>query len=116
MTFTGSRPVFAKFKGQIALNNKLLQLVETDEVQVKPGLQENFKIFYTPEKAGVYEIRGRVNYNDKLTYEKSATFTALKNPEQQYTFSFWPLSIYLLILLLIIILINKIREELKKKH
>jgi len=112
----GSRPVFAKFKGQISLNNKLLQLLETDEVQVRPNQQEDFKIFYTPEKAGIYEIQGRVNYNNKLTYEKSATFTALKNPEQQYTFTFWPLLIYLLIFLLIILLINKIREELKKKR
>jgi len=112
----GPRPVLAKFKGQLYQDNKLLQLLETDEVQVKPNQQEDFKIFYTPTKAGVYEIRGRVNYNNKLTYEKSATFTALKGPEQQYEFSFWPLLIYLLILLLIIILINKIREELKKKH
>jgi len=112
----GPRPVFAQFKGTLSFDGKVLQTLETDEFQVRPNQNHDFKIYYTPKKPGIYGVRGRVVYNQKLTYESSATFTALEITKMPNILSFWPLLIYLIILLLIIFLIAKIREELKKKR
>lgn len=113
---TGSRTVTAKFTGQLYYDNKILQLLATDAFQVKPNQQQDFKIYYTPKKPGIYEIRGRVIYNNKLTFERAATFTALELPKKPFPLGFWPILIYIIILLLIIFLIIKIKDELKKKR
>ena len=65
---TGKRSVSAKFKGAIRLDDRIVKLIETDEVIVPIGESSDFDIFFAPQLPGRYTIAGRVIYNKKLTY------------------------------------------------
>ncbi len=69
----GQRVVTAYFKGTVTLNGKILNVIESDKLAVEPGQNAELQAFFTPEKAGKYEITGRVIYNEKLTFEKGIT-------------------------------------------
>ncbi|MFC2134932.1 hypothetical protein ACFLTH_09965 [Bacteroidota bacterium] len=70
---TGQRTVTAKFKGEIIRNGKIVEIIESDSVDIIPGGVELFEIFYQPTLSGIYEVKGKVIYNNKLSYEKQTT-------------------------------------------
>lgn len=106
---TGEKPLEAKFKGQITYDNKIIQLLESDEPLFVPiGGQDNFQFYFTPQKAGRYIISGRVFYDSKQSYEQSAVLNI--NPES-YAKVFLKTLSYIILILVIIILLYKIRKE-----
>jgi hypothetical protein len=114
---TGSRSVFASFKGKISLGDQIVSLIETDEVQVGVNQFVNFSSFYTPKLPGQYVVSGRVQYNKKLTFEKGSVInvrpsaekpSAIRMPEGVRLI---PLIAYVLIIIVILILLSKIRKQ-----
>lgn len=67
---TGSRTVSAKFKGSILQGNRLVKIIDTDFYDTPPGAIANIETFFNPDAPGKYEVKGRVLYNNKLTYER----------------------------------------------
>lgn len=111
----GSRLVFAKFKGKISLNDQIVQLIDTPEMQVQPQESVNFTSYYSPKIAGKYLVTGRVNYNKKLTYEKGTVINVIAQPAKPMSavargLRLLPLAIFALIIASIIVLLSKIRR------
>lgn len=109
---TGEKRVDAQFKGTINLEGKIVNIAESELINVEIDEEEIFLFYFTPKRFGKYIITGRVFYDNKRTFEKSAVFNV--RPER---FSFLELisyAIYLAFLIGIIILIFKIRKERKK--
>jgi len=112
---SGNRKVVAQFKGEIRdlKTDKIIQVIESDALEVEPRETYEFKIFYVPEKAGDYQISGRVVYNKKITFEEKSKIIKVKN--QGFSLGWLLLLIlYMIIGLVILILIGKIRKARKK--
>ncbi len=114
---TGSRAVNAKFKGVIRHENKIAQVIETQEIIVPPGEIADLDIFFSPPSPGHYTIDGRIIYNKKLTFERGSILNV--NPpltsEQVKEYSFIPLLMYLLIIITILFILRKIIKDGQKK-
>lgn len=112
----GGRKVFAQFKGEIRnmKNDKIEQVLESEELEVNPGETINWRLFYTPSKAGTYQIAGRVVYNNKITFQEHSKIITAKSTGFSLS---WLLLIilYLIIGLVILILIGKIKKARKKR-
>lgn len=112
----GKRAVTAKFKGSIRLDDKITEIIETEEIIVPSGETGDFSIFFAPEKPGRYTLTGRVVYNKKLTFEKSTTLNVNPLPEKEKEFSILPLVLYITIIVTILFIARKIIKERKKKR
>ena len=114
-TFVNSGPRIAtsKFMGSIKLEDNIVEVIETDEVDVASGETVDLISFYTPKSPGRYVVTGRVQYNKKLTYEKGSVINV--SPKQdgdgpRFTLLF----IYLVILITIIFLVRRIMKSRKR--
>jgi len=106
---TGEKPLDAKFMGKITYQNKIIQLIESDESLFIPtGEQDNFQFYFTPQKAGKYIISGRVFYDNKRTYEQSAILNI--RPGNAFASTLKTIS-YIFLIIIIGILLYKIRKE-----
>ncbi len=66
----GEVQYLARFKGNVEFGEKVIELLESEELLVLPGEKVNFSIFYAPQESGRHIIRGRVFYGSKRTFEK----------------------------------------------
>jgi hypothetical protein len=111
----GQRSVFASFRGKITLNDQIVNVIGTEEVQVSSGQVVNFTSFYTPKQPGKYVVSGRVYYNRKLTYEKGTVINVIPRTEKPAVvpqgLRLIPIIMYTIILIIIIILLSKIRRK-----
>ena len=108
---TGEKELEAYFKGTVTLENKIIDLLETDKINVPTNSIEYFSLFFTPQKEGRYIISGRVFYNNKKTFESSSILEAI-NPGFSFKRLFLPAA-YITLIVLIGILYLKIRKERK---
>ena len=110
---TGKRSVTAKFKGAIRLDDKIVKLIETDDVIVPAGETSDFDIFFTPQNPGRYTINGRIIYNKKITFEKGSAFdvNAAIGSETPKKIPFFPLLIYVAMIITILFIVRKIIKE-----
>jgi hypothetical protein len=69
---TGERTVNARFVGKIMLGERTIQKIESDPVSVQINEEFPFQIYFTPQTEGKYILSGRVFYDSKRTFEKSA--------------------------------------------
>ncbi len=67
---TGQISTNAKFKGEVYINEVLIETLESDELEVPIGKTVNLTAYYTPQNPGRYTINGVVYYSGKMTYEK----------------------------------------------
>lgn len=67
----GEKSVNARFKGEITLNGKIVQILESESSSVDIGEQETFKFYFTPRKEGKYIVNGIVLYDGKRTFDKN---------------------------------------------
>jgi hypothetical protein len=106
---TGEKALEARFVGKITYENKIVQLLESDEPLFVPiDSQDNFQFYFTPKKAGKYIISGRVFYDKKRTYEQSAILNV--KPGASLTAILKTIS-YIILFMIISILLYKIRKE-----
>lgn len=113
-TFTndGEKPVRTKFKGQVTRDGKIIQLFESDqEVFVELGEETEYIFYFTAKETGRYLISGRVFYDGKRTYEKSAAFN-VRSKNQTLRTIIKSLT-YIALIALIAYLLYKIRKERK---
>lgn len=66
---TGQKKVSAKFKGNIKLDNQLIEILESEELDVGVGEIAEFIMHFTPENPGRYKVNGRFFYDKKQTFE-----------------------------------------------
>jgi hypothetical protein len=111
----GIRTVTAYFKGSIRKEDKIVQVVETEELDVASGSTNNFVSFFTPEDSGRYILSGRVVYNKKITYEKASVLNVNPVPREPSKFGIIQLLIYVTIIITILYLIRIIIKERKKR-
>lgn len=114
---TGPRSVNAKFNGAIRLDNKIVQVIETDEQIVESGQTAEFPVYFTPDEPGRYSLNGKALYNKKLTFEKGSVINVVpaEGAEQPKGYNALPLLIYIIILVTIIFIVRKILRE-RKSH
>jgi|GEM_PF-544915 len=112
----GPRTVSAKFKGTIttAEGGKLVKVIETDTYDVPPTQTARLESFFNPTEPGQYIIAGRVLYNNKLTFQKSAIVNV--NGSTMVAARSWksfllPFLLLLILILLLLILIAKKRRR-----
>ncbi|MBW2970698.1 hypothetical protein KY320_00905 [Candidatus Woesearchaeota archaeon] len=107
---TGERSVEAKFKGNVILDEQIVELLESESLRVQPDETVDFTTYFTPKEAGRYIVSGRVLYNSKLTFEKS-TIINVNYPSGLQGLNMIPILLYVLILGIILFLFYKIRKE-----
>ncbi len=78
----GARTVTAKFKGVIERDGRIVEAIETDPLNVKPSSVAELETFFNPEEPGQYQVKGRVVYNNKLTFEKSSVINVKPSPRR----------------------------------
>jgi len=113
---TGVRTVTAHFKGSIRLDDKIIEIIETEEIDVPNGESTSFITYFTPEKPGRYVISGRVIYNKKLTYEKGSVLNVNPVPGEPAKLGIIQLFLYVIIVITIIYLIRLIIKEKRRRH
>jgi len=120
---TGSRVVNAKFRGTIEKDEKIVEVIDTDFFRIAPQETSELDTFFNPKEPGRYIVRGRVIYNEKLSFEKSSILTVkgeitsrvtgnvamdfVKNPYQ---------AAFVLILLAIVFMAFLIHKEKRKRR
>jgi ribosomal protein L19 len=75
----GEKSVSAQFKGYVFRDDKLVEVLESDTLEVSEGQQIDFPFFYVPEDPGRYVVKGRVFYDKKRTFEIESRFNV--NPD-----------------------------------
>jgi hypothetical protein len=111
----GERVVYAKFRGTIRQDDRIVEVIESEELVVPSGEVADFSVYFTPEKPGRYAITGRVIYNKKLTFEKGAVLNVNPPEEEKRKLSIFPLLIYLAIIITIIFMARKIMKDRRKR-
>lgn len=108
----GEKTVNARFKGQITLGSKIVQILESETSSVDIGDLETFKFYFTPRKEGRYIVSGIVLYDGKRTFEKSTVINVEKKGFNLGQLKM-PL-IYLVLIVAIAFLAYKIKQEKKR--
>jgi len=107
----GEKPLDARFKGKIMHNNKVIQLIESEEdIFVSINEIVPFQFYFNPREAGRYVISGRVFYDGKRTYEQNAILNV--NPEGIWS-KLTKAMIYIILIIIISYLLYRIRQERK---
>jgi len=105
----GEKTVRAQFKGKINKGNKIIQILESEKILVPIDNSTTFNFYFTPKEKGKYIVSGRVFYEGKRTYEKSAVIN-VKPSGFKLSSLFIPL-IYLILIILIAFMLYKINKE-----
>jgi hypothetical protein len=109
---SGEKNVNARFKGEITLGSRIVQILESESSSVNIGDLGTFKFYFTPKEEGRYIVTGVVLYDGKRTFEKSTVINVEKNG-----FSWNELKmplIYLILIIAIAYLAYKIKKEKKR--
>lgn len=115
---TGARNVRAKFVGTIKdVGGKVVKLIDTDYLTVAAGETERFQTFFKPNDPGQYFVNGKINFNNKITFEKMSILNINEGTgETSDGFNWTALIIIGIIVSLMLIIIKKKKILLKKKH
>ncbi len=110
---TGKRTVSAKFTGRIYAGDKVIGIIESDTLEVKPSETKTFEAYFRPQEISQYYISGRVLYNNKLTYEKSTVLNVDKEkPAGRFS---WLALITIIVVILFLMIIIKKKKSQKQK-
>ncbi|MEK6915735.1 MAG: hypothetical protein AABW89_04315 [Nanoarchaeota archaeon] len=105
----GEKMVEARFKGHILFNDKIIQLLESEPLEVPISSSANFTFFFTPEREGRYVVVGRVLYDSKRTFESSKVIDVVTNGISLLKYLGYGIA-----MIIIIYLYLKIRHERRK--
>jgi hypothetical protein len=108
----GEKTVSAMFKGEITLNGKIVQILQSEPASVSIGDTNEFNFYFTPREVGKYIVTGRVFYDGKRTFEKSAIIN-VRDTGFKWSKLKMP-TIYLILLTAIAFLFYKIQKERKR--
>jgi len=108
---TGEKGVDAQFRGKITLDDKIIQILESEKNFVPISGTSDFNFYFTPKNAGKYIVSGRVFYSNKKTFELSAIVNVISKKFSLKSLIL-PL-IYAILILGAIFLLYKIKKESK---
>ena len=111
---TGEKNVNARFKGEITLGSRVIQILESELSSVSIGEIETFKFYFTPRKEGKYIVTGMVFYDGKRTFEKSTVINVEKKGFDIGIIR--TILIYLILLIVIAYLAYKIKKEKRRNN
>jgi len=111
---TGEKNVNARFKGEITLGSRVIQILESELSSVSIGEIETFKFYFTPRKEGKYIVTGMVFYDGKRTFEKSTVINVEKKGFDIGVIR--TILIYLILLIVIAYLAYKIKKEKRRNN
>jgi len=113
----GNRKVLAQFKGEIRdlETDKIVQILESEQLEVDPKGMIEFKMFFIPDKESEYQISGRVVYNNKITFDEHSKVVKVIKSESKGLSWILFFILYIIIGFLILILLGKIRKARKKR-
>ena len=78
---TGQLVAPARFKGKVYLEDNLVSVLDSDEVDVPAGETKELSIYYKPERPGRYEVRGWIYYSKKVTDEQFVVLNVQESNE-----------------------------------
>lgn len=105
----GEKSVGASFKGKITSGDRTIQLIESEKINVPISEEEIFQFYFTPQIPGKYIVSGRVYYDNKKTFEKSAIINVQQSGINLKTIG--KLAIYIILFSGILFLLYKINKE-----
>ncbi len=76
----GEKSVSARFVGDILFENKIIETIETEKIEVPVGAVDRFSLRFVPEKQGKYLVKGQVYYDGKRTFEKENVINVYGSP------------------------------------
>jgi len=71
----------AVFKGKATMDDEVVALIESDEVDVPAGERANLTAHFTPKRTGRYVISGKAYFTKKITSEKSTILNVIEKDE-----------------------------------
>ncbi len=108
----GEKNVDSQFKGKITLDNKIVQILESEKLETVKGDMTNFTFYFTSKEKGKYVISGRVFYDKKRTFETSTSIDVIT--KKISVSKYIKILLYSIIILIILFLLFKIRSERRK--
>lgn len=109
---TGQKEVEAQFKGKVSIGNKIIQILESEKVNVPISEVNRFSFYFTPKNSGKYTVSGNVFYSGKKTFESSAIIDVVSKGIRLS--SFLAPAAYIILIFFIIFLFYKINKQRKK--
>ncbi len=114
----GSRTVSAQFKGTVTKDDRVIEIVESDVINVPPDSEVELDSFFSPDDSGQYRVSGRVHFNNRVSYERGTIINVNFDEEGSVAgsvdFIVWFFSVLVVIFFLLVFLI--LRKEKKKKR
>lgn len=71
----------AVFKGKATVDDTVVQIFESDEIELGPGEVGDLVMYYTPKSPGRHIISGTVHFSKKVTEEKSSILNVLNKED-----------------------------------
>jgi hypothetical protein len=105
----GEKSVLAQFKGFISLNEKVIDVIESENLNVRVSEAVNFTMFFTPKEDGRYIVKGRIFYDNKQTFESTGIIN-VNSPMEKEGGGFDKAFIYGIMLFIVLVLLFKIRK------
>lgn len=114
---TGERTVSAQFKGVITKDGKIVDVINSETLDVDPDEVTIFEILYTPKELGQFLVNGRVYFNNKITFEKGSIFNVEEGSSKEDSNNIL-LSVVLSIIVIFIgvMLFLILRKKKRRKH
>ncbi len=117
---TGERVVTAKFIGEVIVDGQIVYIIETDSIDISPGEIQTIDAYFAPTFAGQYQVKGRVVYNNKLSYEKEGQITVVStdsiNKTVKMNFEFIIIIFIVITIVLLSFIITKKKKKIKRKR
>lgn len=110
----GERVVSAQFKGTVSKDGKIVEILESDVINVDPDQLIQINMFYTPQEYGQYEIKGRIHYNNKISFERGSVLNVQPSSGINTGFSFLSAVFYTAIISSVVLLFLILRKKKKK--
>jgi len=75
---TGVLAAPAIFKGKATLDDSVVGIIESDEIEIPVGQTGELTTYFTPKESGRHIISGRVYFSKKVTHEKSSILNVME--------------------------------------
>jgi hypothetical protein len=109
----GERVVSAQFKGVVTKNSRIVELIESDVVNVNPNELIEINMFFIPEESGQYEIKGRMHYNNQISFERGSVLN-VNNSSFGSRFDFIAITFYTALIVVVGLVFLIFRKKKKK--
>lgn len=112
----GERVVSAQFKGVVTKNSRIVEIIESDIINVNPNELIEINMFFIPEESEQYEIKGRMHYNNnQISFERGSVLN-VNTSSNLSKFDFVAITFYTALIVVIILVFLIFRKKKNKKN